>query len=129
MVAMTSDRRPKRRQAFPFFSKDDFAGLPSSRQFRPYKLFEAALDHAVGDQVRKDGAYAVDLWSALANIVWNGPGGLSVTYGFRHASEIVAWVREDNSAVQWLNAGPPGVVAPWIESAMADLGWAWSIAD
>lgn len=123
------DKRTRRRQVFPFFSKDDFAGLPSTRQHRPYKVFEAALDQAVGEQVRMDGAYAVDLWSALTNIAWNGPNGLSVTYSFRRASEVVSWVREEDSAIQWLNAGPPGIVATWIESAMADLGWAWSILD
>ena len=53
---------------FPFFSRNDFQGQPSSRVYRPYKAFEIILDRVLGERVRADGACAVDLWCALANI-------------------------------------------------------------
>ena len=42
----------------PFFDKDDFRGVASSRVRRPYKLFEACLDETLGERVRADGACA-----------------------------------------------------------------------
>jgi hypothetical protein len=118
-----------RKPTFPFYSKEDFAGIASNRSLRPYKVFEAELDRVLGPRVKADGAYAVDLWSALTNTSWSGPDGLTVTYGFRRASEAVAWVREDEDSVLWYCSGPPAVVAPWIEEAMAEVGWRWSIED
>tara|TARA_R110000868_G_C10862427_1_gene761598 strand:+ start:865 stop:1098 length:234 start_codon:yes stop_codon:yes gene_type:complete len=74
-----------------------------------------------------DGACAVDLWSALAGIVWSGPDGETVSYSFRSAASAVAWVREDGDDIAWYCSGPPAVVAPWIATAMADKRWHWSL--
>ena len=51
-------------EADPFFDKSDFAGVPSQRSKRPIMEFEAAIDRAVGELLRADGACGVDLWSA-----------------------------------------------------------------
>jgi hypothetical protein len=118
-----------RKTTFPFYDKDDFAGVASNRSLRPYKAFEAALDRVLGDSVKADGKCAVDLWSALTNTTWRGPDGLTVTYSFRRASEVVAWVREDEDSILWYHSGPPGIVASWIEKALAEIGWQWSRED
>lgn len=111
---------------FPFFSRNDFQGQPSSRVYRPYKAFEIILDRVLGERVRADGACAVDLWCALANIRWSGPDGMDVSYGFRRAGEVVSWVREEEDYLTWYYSGEPGYVAAWIEGALAGAGWSWS---
>jgi hypothetical protein len=111
----------------PIFSKDDYAGIASRRRYRVNKSFEATLDRALGDRVRADGASGVDLWSALANICWHSPEGETVTYSFRQAGDLVAWVREEGSSEDWYCSGPPGVVDTWIAKAMFDRGWRYSI--
>lgn len=114
---------------FPFFDKSDFAGVPSQRSKRPIKEFEAAIDRAVGELVRADGACGVDLWSALANVRWHASNGAVVSYSFREAATLVAWVREEGDTILWYCSGPPGVVAPWIGEAMAVEGWSWTASD
>jgi hypothetical protein len=81
----------------------------------------------IGDQVRADGACGIDLWSALTNISWHSPDGETVTYSFRQAGDIVAWIREDEPAEVWYCSGSPGVVETWIADAMFDQGWTYSI--
>ena len=110
---------------FPFFSRVDFEGVPSSRAYRPRKQFEAAVDRAVGDQVRSDGACGVDLWCALANVEWHGPDGEIVSYTFHGAGSLVAWVREEGDYIEWYDSGEPDVVASWISGALANEGWRW----
>lgn len=112
--------------AFPFFDKDDFASVPSGRSLRPIKEFEAAVDRAVGERVRADGADGVDLWCALANVQWLRSDGAVVSYSFREAGSLVAWVREEGDYIEWYCSGPPGEVPLWIEEAMATEGWAWA---
>jgi hypothetical protein len=118
-----------RKPTFPYYSKEDFAGIASNRSLRPYKVFEAELDRVLGPRIRADGACAVDLWSALTNIRWSGPNGIAVTYSSRQASQVVSWVREDKDSVIWYNSGPPSTVAPWIAGTMAEAGWLWSEID
>ena len=111
--------------AFPFFSRTDFQGQPSSRAYRPSKAFEAVLDRLLGEQVRADGACGVDLWCALTNTRWFGPDGVEVSYGFRRAGHAVAWVREEGDDLTWYCSGEPGQVAQWIEEVLAGAGWSW----
>lgn len=94
---------------FPFFSRKDFKGVSSSPVYRPRKQFEAAVDKAVGDRVRSDGACGADLWSALTNVEWRGPEGQTVSYSFRTAGDLVAWVREEGDYIDWLYGEDPGM--------------------
>jgi hypothetical protein len=113
---------------FPFFSRADFEGVPSSQVYRPRKLFEAAVDRAVGDRVRSDGTCGVDLWSALADVEWHGADGEIVSYSFRSAGELVAWVREEGDYIEWFCGDAPGVVATWIGDALEVEGWSYVLA-
>lgn len=80
----------------------------------------------LGGRVRADGGAAIDLWSALANIAWHGPEGECVSYSFRAAGDLVAWVREEGRYIDWYCSGPWGVVAPWIEEGLAAEKWSWT---
>jgi len=112
---------------FPFFCRRDFEGVPSSRILRPYKQFEAAVDRTVGDRVRSNGAYGVDLWSALVGVEWHGPDGEVVSYSFRTAGDLVAWVREEGDYIQWYCSDEPGLVVAWISEALTTEGWSWTL--
>lgn len=113
---------------FPFFSREDFKGVPSSLVNRPRKQFEAAVDRTVGDRVRSEGACGADLWSALTNVEWQGPDGQIIFYSFRTAGDLVAWVREEGDYVEWFCGDDPGVVASWIGDALAAEGWSYALA-
>jgi hypothetical protein len=117
------------RYAFPFFDKRNVAGVFSQRTNRPFKEFAAAVDRAVGEQVRADGACGVDLWSALANVRWHRADGAMVSYSFRQAGNFVAWIWEEGDYALWYCSGPPGEVALWISEAMAAERWTWIISD
>ena len=115
--------------AFPLFSRSDFEGEPSGRAYRSNKVFEVVIDRLFGDRVRADGAYGVDLWCALTNVEWCGPQGEKVSYPFRRAGEVVAWIREEGDYLTWYCSGEPGVVAQWIGSALNKAGWSWKPLD
>jgi hypothetical protein len=109
-----------------FSTRSDLEGVPSTRIHRPYKAFEAIVDRVLGDRVRANGAYGVDLWCALANVEWRSPDGHMIFYSFRRAGELVAWVREDGDGMDWYCSGAPAVVADWISDALAEAGWSWT---
>ena len=109
--------------AFAFFSRNDFEGEPSGCAYRSNKIFAATIDRLLGDQVRADGACGVDLWCALTNVEWRGPDGEKVSYPFRRAGEVVAWVREEGDYLTWYCSGEPGIVAEGIGDALNGAGW------
>lgn len=111
-----------------FSTRSDLEGVPSTRVHHPYKAFETVVDRVLGDRVRADGARGVDLWCALANVEWRGPDGHTISYSFRRAGELVAWVREDGDGMDWYCSGDPAVVADWISDALAEAGWSWMTA-
>ena len=111
---------------FPFFSREDFEGVPSSRAYRARKQFEAVVDRAIGDRMRSDGGCGVDLWSALTNVEWHGSDDQIVSYSFRAAGDLVTWVREEGNYIEWYCSGEPGIVAAWISGALAREGWSWA---
>ncbi|API60157.1 hypothetical protein BSL82_13305 [Tardibacter chloracetimidivorans] len=102
-------------------------GVPSSRLFRNRKLFELTVDRLLGGRIRADGAAAIDLWCALANIEWIAPDGDIVSYSQRAAGEMVAWIREEGDYIDWYCSGVGGQVASWIETALAEEGWTWRL--
>lgn len=107
----------------PFNERTDVTGVASKRSRRAFKEFEAAIDRAVGERVRADGTYGFDLYSALTCIQWRSSNGAVVSYTFREAGELVAWVREEGGYIDWYSSGPEGKVAPWIAEAMASEDW------
>lgn len=109
------------------FGNDHLKGNVSKRPLRAHKAFEILLDNELGDQVRADGTCGSDLWSALANICWHSPEGENVTYSFRQAGDVVAWIREEGSGEDWYCSGEPGIVSPWIAETLSQLGWRFLI--
>lgn len=98
-------------------------GVPSSRVGRWRKQFELTVDRVLGERIRADGANALALWSALANVEWHRPVGACVSYSLRSAGDLVAWVREEGDYSDWFCAEPVAVVARWIEEELGREGW------
>lgn len=109
-----------------FMERKDLVAVPSTRTRRWPKAFELIVDRVLGERIRADGAAAVDMWSSLANVEWRELEGARVSYSFRAAGDLVAWVREEGDYIDWYCSGPVSVVAPWIEEALAQEGWSWS---
>lgn len=109
-----------------FFEREDWEGVASPRRLKSHKAFEMMIERVLGERIRTDGALAVDLWSALANIEWHGPDDAVVRYSFRSAGDLIAWVREDGCYLDGYCSGPAEVVAPWINDALATEGWTWA---
>jgi hypothetical protein len=93
-----------------------------------YGTFEQTVDRLLGKRIRGDQDAAEDLWAALANVDWRGPNGEDVSYSFRAAGDLCAALRKDDGAMTYMRyycRKPHGVVAGWIDAAMADAGWTW----
>ena len=104
---------------------NDLTSIPWQRW---KKQFQLTVDRALGDRIRADEAAAIEMWSSLANIDWVGPEGAKVSYSFREAGGLVAWVREEGDYIDWYCSGPFGVVSAWIEEGLAKEGWSWVAA-
>jgi hypothetical protein len=93
-----------------------------------HERFEELLDEALGENIRGDDVCAVELWSALAATVWQGPQTEQVRYSMRSAGEVVAQIRKKGEYTDWTMSGPSGHVAGWIAAALARHGWTWVAA-
>ena len=90
--------------------------------------FEKAVERTFGNLIRNDDAVAVEMWSALAGIIWQDKSGKAVWYSFRSASELIWQTRNSGHSMDWYCSGPKAVVSPRIESALAIEGWSWKKA-
>lgn len=104
---------------------EQLMGKASERHFRHRKLFELTVDRLLGDRIRADEAAAIDMWSATVNIEWISPDGGKVSYTFRSAGAMVAWIREEGDYLDWYCSGSPAQVASWIEETLMPEGWTW----
>jgi hypothetical protein len=90
-----------------------------------HERFEELLDEALGENIRGNDVRAVELWSALAATVWQGPQSEQVCYSMRSAGEVVAQIRKEGEYTDWTMSGPSGDVVDWIAAALARHGWTW----
>lgn len=110
-----------------FPEETDWNGVASPRRHRFRKLFELTVERELGERIRADGAEAVAMWSALANVEWHHAGGGVVSYSFRSAGDLVAWLREDGDYLDWYCSGEPGLVSVAIAETLAMQGWTPSL--
>jgi hypothetical protein len=87
--------------------------------------FEELLDEVLGERTRGNDVCAVELWSALAGTVWQGPRTEQVRYSMRSAGEVVAQIRKEGEYTDWYMSGPTCQVADWIAADLARHGWTW----
>jgi len=106
----------------------DFGGLGGIRGGRPLNaedLFEAAVNRALGEQMRHDDSLCREMWSALANVDWTHENSDTAGYSFRAAGDLIAAIIGRGDYMDWYCSGPYAVVSERIERAMMAEGWTW----
>jgi len=99
-------------------------GLWEGRELNPEDKFEAAVNRALGDQIRADDEMARAMWSALANVDWYHPEtGNTASYSFRAAGDLIAAIRGSGHYMYWYCSGPYAQVSDHIARSMKKEGW------
>lgn len=88
----------------------------------------ANLDAAVRTLASRveDEAFAQRLYAALCNTDWTHDDGTETGYTWRGAGAVVAEMRGNTSAwnyMDWYCSGDEGTIAPDAAEALAELGW------
>ena len=82
------------------------------------------------EQLRADENFGVELWSALANIIWFHESDTKKTecsYSFRCAGSLIAAMLCKGDHMNWYCSGDTGVVSEYIAIAMASKGWKYIV--
>lgn len=103
--------------------RDRIGGIGETREVDYEDLFEKDLAEALGERIRADIDFSVDVWSALTNTDWKHTSGLEVSYSFRAAGDLVAAIRGFGTYLDWYCMGPSCKVSPEISEAMRERGW------
>jgi hypothetical protein len=122
-----------------------FGGMGGATGGRPRDtddLFEAALDRALGERLRKEhtpnlgrpGWYEGTgighrLWGSLANVDWQHTNGDTAGYSFRAAGDLIATIVGEGDYMDWYCSHAHGVVDPEIAEAMAREGWTATVME
>lgn len=89
---------------------------------------EADLTRTVGDmqdRIADDAHFAGDVYRALANRRWYGPGGTEVSLSWRRAEEIVNGMRDSagTETLELAQTGGEGTLAEDVEDELGRRGW------
>lgn len=109
-------------------------GVVGGRPFCPEDLFEAAVERALGEQIRQsvprgwssaEYPYSVgeQMWSALANQDWRHDNGDTAGYSFRAAGDLIAAIHGSGDYMDWYCTGPYATVSELVLDALAKEGW------
>jgi hypothetical protein len=119
-------------------------GAAGGRPRDPDDLFEAALDRAFGERLRRERADGIDahkaddddnpglwyrkglgarLWGSLANVDWTHTNGDTAGYSFRAAGDMIAAIVGEGDYMDWYCSGDHGVLDDEVAEGMAREGW------
>jgi hypothetical protein len=91
----------------------------------PGTAFEKALEDALGAKMRLSDELCREVWSALANIKWFDKDNREMSYTFRGAGGLIAYIIDRGNYLDWYCSGPYETVSKQIEDAMKERGWRW----
>jgi hypothetical protein len=116
-------------------------GVSGGRPRDSTDLFEAAIERAFGEQLRREHREGLDarktdpgglwdrhglgarLWGSLANIDWQHANGDTASYSFRAAGDLIAAVLGEGDYLDWYCSGSDGVIDDEVAEGMAHEGW------
>jgi hypothetical protein len=122
----------------------DFGGMGGVTGGRPRNdedLFEAAVERALGERLRKEhvgqghpGWYEGKgighrLWGSLANIDWKHTNGDTASYSFRAAGDMIAAIVGEGDYMTYYCSYDHGVIDDEIAEAMAREGWTATVME
>lgn len=123
----------------------NFGGMGGARGGRPRDpddLFEAALDRALGERLRREHKFNLGrpawyegtgighrLWGSLANVDWQHTNGDTASYSFRAAGDLIAAIVGEGDYMDWYCSYQSGVADEEIAEAMAREGWTASVME
>lgn len=96
-------------------------------------VFEEAVERSLGDWIRETFENGAEMWSALANIIWEHPEHGEDAHSFRSAGALVARIHYRDighpdpewAYVDFYCSGPYGSVSDHVAQKMAAEGWTW----
>ncbi len=100
-----------------------WGGISGGRALDRDDAFEAAVDRALGAQIRSEDGAARALWSALANVEWRRANGDSASYSFRAAGDLISAIRGAGDYFDWYCCGPTATIGKDIADALRAEGW------
>jgi hypothetical protein len=112
-----------------------FGGLSGGRELDESDAFEAAVNRALGERLRAEGAgpgwgggggvmkLGQRLWGSLANVDWVHESGDTAGYTFRAAGDLIAAIVGAGDYLDWYCSGDAGVVDLEVACALAAEGW------
>ena len=98
-------------------------GITGGRPIDRADPFEAAVEHVLGERLRRAADTCCALWAALANVRWEQTDGDTAGFTYRAAGDLVAAMRGEGDYLDWYCSAQAGVVRPDIAEAMAREGW------
>ena len=85
--------------------------------------FEVDLEAVFDDKIRTDDDFCENVWSALANKIWENNDGAEFSCTFRYAGGLIADIRGRGNYMDWYCSGPYAIVTDEIEKGLGGLGW------
>jgi len=99
-------------------------GIRGGRDLDTYDRFEMAVYSCLGQQMRADDSWCVDVWGSLANCGWQHTNGDTASYSFRAAGDLIAAVVGRGDYLDWYcSSDTYGVPVERVAVALSGEGW------
>lgn len=115
--------------------------MQGGRPRNPDDPFEAAVERALGERLRKEHvgvprlgwyegrAIGNRLWGSLANVDWTHENGDTASYSLRAAGDLIAAIVGEGDYMTYYCSAEHGVIDEEIADAMAREGWTASVME
>jgi hypothetical protein len=91
--------------------------------------FEEDLRKAFKPKMQANKDFCIDVWSALANVIWVNKDGTEFSCNFRYAGSLIVDILGRGDYMDWYCSGPYGLVSVDIAFGMQAFGWTYIIEE